>query len=1055
MQTPLPSLSQLLAHPGVGSFLPKELEKSFSLGNYSPSVQAYWIAAWLHQIHPEIQSLPYPVVIIAPTIKWQEEMADFLASWGFQPLFYPEILESDEKNISDPDLQAERMQVLNALIQRPNQLILTTEKALTQSTPSLDHLKKGRLLLKKGQTYSQKQLLEELTQADYQRESLVVQYGQFTPRGGLVDCFPWQGQTPVRIEWLGDEVDSIREFDPIEQMSIRQIDSIEIQLCAPFAETSEGTSNLEAFFSTPPVRIELGTKNDAPLETALEAEEHSFLHGTRGDQVLSENRRKLLIRSLHDWLADGWQVWISCNNEGELQRLREWLNETAELTQWIKNSPGLLHLCINPLPRGFAWAASKISLLTDSEIFGRYQTLRILRKQNKAAERRRPQAIDFNEINLGDYVVHAEHGISLYHGMQDVPGEDNVLHQVLVLGFRDEAKLYVPIEQAYLVSRYVGPGKRHPQLDTLGGTRWDKVKKQAQKAVMDYAAQLLRIHAEREIEKGFAYPTDTAWQREFEDAFLYEETPDQLKAIAETKIDMESERPMDRLICGDVGFGKTEVAIRAIFKAVMSGKQVTFLAPTTVLAHQHCNTLRDRMADYPITIDILSRFRTKAEQQEVIQQASEGNIDIVVGTHRLISKDVSFKNLGLVVIDEEQRFGVQQKEKFKNLFRLVDVLTLSATPIPRTLYMSLMGARDMSLIETPPAHRLPVETSICGYDERLIRNAIERELNRGGQVFFLHNRIETIGTMGAKLKLLLPNARIEIGHGQMDDSELEDVMNRFIQGKADILLCTSIIESGIDIPNANTIIIDRADRFGLADLYQLRGRVGRSSTRAYALLLLPRELMQGDARKRVQAIQQYSQLGSGYKIAMRDLEIRGAGNLLGTAQSGHIAAVGFELYCKLLKKAVQKLRNEIPLEDRDIYISIDFISFQQEKSGEVVTVYHAQIPPTYMAETHWRIMAYRELAELQNLDQLELLKAKWKDRFGPCPETTKLLLLFYRVKLKAQAARIDRLEVKEGKLMMKRNEDYLMIGSRFPRLTEASPKAMLKEIETWIASFVK
>ncbi len=557
-------------------------------------------------------------------------------------------------------------------------------------------------------------------------------------------------------------------------------------------------------------------------------------------------------------------------------------------------------------------------------------------------------------------VVHVQHGIGKFLGLKNLPASSRwqgragtplpaVEHfqdgahgvtrpteesgtECLVIEYAparpgdEPPKLYVPVSEAYLVGKYVGVGRAHPPLHTLGGTRWARAKEQAERAVRDVAAELLRIQAARETQPGHACKPDTQWQREFESAFIYEETPDQLTAIAETKADQERAKPMDRLICGDVGFGKTEVAIRAAFKCVMDGRQAAILVPTTVLAQQHFNLFRERMADYPVRIELLSRFRTRREQQRVVRDLANGAIDIVIGTHRLIQSDITFKELGLVVIDEEQRFGVLHKEKFKRLRTLVDVLTLSATPIPRTLYLALTGARDMSTIQTPPHDRLPVETIATQYDERVIRDAIQRELDRGGQVFFLHNRVMTIEMMRSKLQTLVPDARIVVGHGQMDADELEEVMTKFVNGEADVLLSTTIIESGLDIPNANTIIIDRADRFGLSDLYQLRGRVGRYKHQAFAYLLLPRHAsLLNDVRKRISAIRQYSTLGSGFKIAMRDLEIRGAGNLLGAEQSGHITAVGFELYCQLLKQSVSSLKGEKVKPRVDVRMKLDFL----------------------------------------------------------------------------------------------------------------------------------
>ena len=584
------------------------------------------------------------------------------------------------------------------------------------------------------------------------------------------------------------------------------------------------------------------------------------------------------------------------------------------------------------LARGFCFPAANLVVLSAAELFGRFAAHP--RRRLRRAERNRAQ-IDFSELNEGDLVVHLEHGIGRFLGLLHLPKSPHTVEagvspaltkgaadtaattdgtqEVLALEFADEAKLYVPLEQAYLVSRYVGAGKKSPPLSSLGDGRWARAKIKAAASIFDYAGKMLAVQAERQMHPGYAFAPDTKWQAEFEHSFPFRETPDQMRAIIDTKIGMERPRPMDRLICGDVGFGKTEVAVRAAFKAVMDGKQVAVLAPTTVLAQQHFEVFRQRMLDYPVRIEMLSRFRSQSEQKKVLRLLREGGVDIVIGTHRLISGDVVFKDLGLVVIDEEQRFGVLHKEKFKELFKLVDVLTLSATPIPRTLYLSLVGVKDMSTIETPPLNRLPVETVVSAYDERLIRAAIDRELERQGQVFFLHNRVATIERVRDRIVDLCPQARVEIGHGQMDADELEGVMARFVAGKTDVLVCTTIIESGLDIPNANTIIIDRADQFGLADLYQLRGRVGRAEHKAYAYLLLPREMMTvGAARKRISAIKQYSSLGAGFRIAMRDLEIRGAGSMLGTAQSGHIVAVGFDLYCQLLKQAVAQLKGKKP-----------------------------------------------------------------------------------------------------------------------------------------------
>jgi transcription-repair coupling factor (superfamily II helicase) len=636
--------------------------------------------------------------------------------------------------------------------------------------------------------------------------------------------------------------------------------------------------------------------------------------------------------------------------------------------------------------------------------------------------------------------------------------------EVLALEFADEAKLYVPLEQAYLVSRYVGAGKKSPPLSSLGDGKWNRAKIKAVASIFDYAGKMLAVQAERQMHPGHAFPPDTKWQAEFERSFPFRETPDQMKAIVDTKIDMERPRPMDRLICGDVGFGKTEVAVRGAFKAVMDGKQVAILAPTTVLAQQHFEVFRQRMLEYPVRIEMLSRFRSQSEQKKVLQLLREGGVDIVIGTHRLMSGDVVFKELGLVVIDEEQRFGVLHKEKFKELFKLVDVLTLSATPIPRTLYLSLVGVKDMSTIETPPLNRLPVETVVSAYDERIIRAAIDRELERQGQVFFLHNRVATIERARERIVHLCPQAKVEIGHGQMDADELEAVMARFIAGKTDVLVCTTIIESGLDIPNANTIIIDRADQFGLADLYQLRGRVGRAEHKAYAYLLLPRELMTiGDARKRISAIKQYSSLGAGFRIAMRDLEIRGAGSILGTAQSGHIVAVGFDLYCQLLKQAVAQLKGKKPRLRLEVDLQLDFVvtneaeSVQQPGSGGFPAAkalgktplpdrVPAFIPVSYVSDPALRIRAYRDVAEITLHEQLARLRRDWRDRFGAFPPAVRNLFALIEIKLAAAESGVSRVEVRERKLMLTRRGDFILVAGKFPRLVAPKIDKHLGEV---------
>ena len=1046
----MPSSADPASSPAPGLWLDDPVWKQLlptrpeaqHLGTVPAPARAFVLAA-LARLHPRILAL-------TPGVREQEELANDLEAWSLPHWFYPQVDAGPGQN-PDPDQAAERLALLDALSQEAGgRPVLATTAAVEQAVPAPATLRAARMTLLPGMETDRDAWLAKLADAGYQPEAQVSERGTYSVRGAVVDVFSWQAHAPVRTEWMGDELESLRVFDPATQISTGELERTVIALAAPLAKDADASATLETYLPANTLNLFFGEDSpesrDAAAAThpALEFFTHDFLHGPRGDVVLQEQRRSLFLTHLRDWLRGGWDVAVFCNNEGERARLEEIIREAGL-------DPAPLQFHLRPLLRGFVWPLRKLVVLSDAEIFGRYQTLRSLHRQERLATLRSGHGpLDFTDIADGDYVVHLHHGIALYCGLKSLPTADGGTAEHLELLFAEESRLYVPVEQSYLISKYVGAGKRHPPLDTLGGSRWERAKASARKAVMDYAAQLLAVQAERDTARGHAFAPDTPWQREFEDSFLYEETPDQVKAINDTKQDMEATRPMDRLICGDVGFGKTEVAIRAIFKAVMDGKQAAFLVPTTVLAQQHFNNLCERFADYPIKVEVLSRFRTPKQQREAIAGLVNGSVDVVVGTHRLVSKDVVFHDLGLVVVDEEQRFGVRQKEKFKQRFRLVDVITLSATPIPRTLYLSLTGARDLTTIETPPPNRVPVETVVGPYDERVIREAIHRELARDGQVYFLHNRVGSIENVKEKLEMLAPDARIDIGHGQMSEGELEDVMARFVAGETDILLATTIIESGLDIPNANTILIDRADRFGLADLYQLRGRVGRAQHKAYAYLFLPRHLMAvGDARKRVSAIRQYSELGSGFKIAMRDLEIRGAGNLLGTAQSGHIGAVGFELYCQLLKTAVAQLKSGKPVSLIRTRLDLDFLTFQEGQDQDKTGAY---IPRGYIPESRERIEAYRRLAELGSPEEGRALQREWRDRYGPFPLPVRLLWLATDIRLRAARQRIRTVETKDNKLMLHQGQDYVMTGGRFPRLTGTDPLSKLKEIITWINS---
>jgi len=1100
-----------------------------------------FFAALLHRLFPNRH-----IVVITEGVKTQEGFQQDLETWldrtqnaahgtriegvasstilhsPSSPLFYPawEILPHEGK-LPHADVIAERLETLVALSSDTErkvpgaELIVTSVAALLQKTFPPAELKQRTRTLQRGDCANLLDLIEWLEEQGYEPEAQVTQKGEIAMRGGIVDVFPPTSPWPVRLEFFGDELESLREFDPLTQISRGEIPRLTLPPAGELGILKRGSPGQPAFelatlldylpsetilLLCEPGQLELradeyeeqvpaGDPFFVAWETLRETSSERGMtqlgvaetDGADPDQMqsvadqraaaqigfpvfasldafrplgerapdlqIAEAQRREFFNQLHRWLRQGYAVHIFCNNDGERQRFEEIWKE-----QGFSDLPTTR---VGTLSRGFLCEQAKLVVVTDAEIFGRYRVQRARKlKSPHASAMRSALEIDFTDLEEGDLVVHLQHGIGRYLGLKNLPAGSGVrgrdpsminaqpLTECLGIEFapsdydQEPPKLYVPVTESHLVSKYVGAGKVRPPLNTLGGTRWKKAVEQTERAVRDVAAELLRIQAARESQPGHAFDLDVTWQREFESSFIYEETPDQLRAIQETKSDMERAKPMDRLICGDVGFGKTEVAIRAAFKAVMGGRQVAVLVPTTVLAQQHFNNFRERMADYPVKVELLSRFRSRREQQSVVKDLASGAVDIVIGTHRLIQEDIVFKELGLVVIDEEQRFGVLHKEKFKRLRTLVDVLTLSATPIPRTLYLALTGARDMSTIQTPPHDRLPVETIITQYDERTIRDAIQRELNRGGQVFFLHNRVATILTMQQTLQQLAPNARIVVGHGQMHADDLEEVMTQFVNGEADVLLSTTIIESGLDIPNANTIIIDRADRFGLSDLYQLRGRVGRYKHQAYAYLLLPRHArLLTDVRKRISAMKQYSTLGSGFKIAMRDLEIRGAGNLLGAEQSGHITAVGFELYCQLLKQSVGSLKGEKVKPRVEVRVALDFL-------GDATA-----LPDGYVPEPHHRIEVYRKLAQATDKLALDALQKELRDRFGPIPPPVELLLAVAELKILASEKNVTVVEVKEEKLMLTRHNDFIMLGGKFPRLTKKDAKAKIKEIK--------
>lgn len=1022
--------------------------------------------------------------IVCRDLKSQEHHFQEIQSWLSEILFFPSLgMTAEGLGIPDPEILSERLAVLETLSQKKNTITLLSAQQLEEQVPLKKNLTQARWSISVGSKQSPIEIAERLYSAGFARTSQVVSHGELALRGGILDLFPWQNKSPCRLEFDEDSIVSMRTFDPDTQLSLQEITHCDIQ----HLDKEKETVPLSDYISKHDLLIILGNGVSATEKTVLEKIAVSkvniiegpwnelsspiqtfdlFCHPIpfaafgAGDFVLQAQRRKEFFDQLHTWHRAQQELFFISSTEGEEERFAELLKEAG-------CDPTLVSMSLGELSRGFSFPEANLTLLADAEIFGRSAHQRWHRFHERQEKQRASRsALDFTEFLEGDFVVHTDYGIARYLGLQELKNIEGTASDVLILEFENEAKLFVPLDQAWKVSRYVGLGKAIPTLSSLNNDQWSKKRAAAEKSIFLYAGKLLKLQAEREIHSGHAFGPDTIWQQELEASFPYTETPDQLRAIAEIKRDMEAPQAMDRLLCGDVGFGKTEVALRAAFKAVMDGKQVAFLAPTTVLAQQHYQTLRERMSAYPVTIELMSRYRTIAEQRRIAKGLAEGSVDLVIGTHRLFSPDIIFKKLGLVIVDEEQRFGVKHKEAFKERFRLVDMLTLSATPIPRTLYLSLMGARKMSLLETPPSHRQAVETIISAYDERLIRDAAQRELARGGQVYFLHNRVETIEKVALRLKELLPDARVSWGHGQMEEKILEEIMSHFVTGKTDILVATTIIESGLDIPNANTIIIDRADRFGLADLYQLRGRVGRSQQKAYAYLLLPRSLMlEGESRRRVQAIRQYSQLGAGFKIAMRDLEIRGAGNLLGTAQSGHITAVGFDFYCKMLQAAVTQLQEKKPTATTNIHdvgLFFDFVALsssswnqacsdhrkkeKETKKKFVPSKLPAFVPEDYLPEASLRIDAYRQLAAAPDTAALQDLETSWRDRFGSLPPAAQHLLLIEKIRHLAAAHQITKIETRNSKLMLTRHNDFILLGHQFPRLTSLTPEAKLREV---------
>jgi transcription-repair coupling factor (superfamily II helicase) len=945
--------------------------------------------------------------------------------------------------------------------------------------------------LRRGEEVSLARLVERLTRLGYRRGDLVVEAGDLAVRGGLFDVFPPDRDVAVRVELDGDTIASLRLFDPDTQRSREKLDAVRLPPFAASEESEQARARMTERIGRPPSEAErivfapavspmpagwldyargalvaivepssveeeiagfeerLGADRDPdrdafapdellqPVGWIRESLARASLRFDRlgiasgGETVFRlpaeaiaghGGRAAEAAADLQRALESGEEVFVAARKTGGIEKLRRL---ALEYGFHVSSERGAGAGAVVALPAeisaGFRLREPKLSLYSEEEIFGE--------ERPSASARRRPSEAflsDLRDLRLGDAVVHADYGIGRFRGLKRVPVEGEE-REFMEIEYAEAKTLLLPVERLDLVQKYSGIEGVEPALDRLGGAGWARRKASVRRAMRDMTGQLLKLYARRSLSEGFAFSKDSPWQKEFEDAFEYVETPDQAQAIADVKRDMQAARPMDRLLCGDVGYGKTEVAMRAAFKAVLDGKQVALLAPTTILADQHHRTFQRRFAAFPVTIELLSRFRSRAEQKEVVAKVAEGSVDILIATHRMLGKDLAFRDLGLLIVDEEQRFGVAQKEKLKEWKTSIDVLAMSATPIPRSLHLSLSGLRDLSIIETPPRDRLAIETRVVPSRPEMIREAIEAEIGRGGQVFFVHNRVETIGRVLRMLGELLPGLRIVVGHGQMREAELEKAMLRFFSREADLLLATAIIENGLDIPSANTILIDRADTFGLAQLYQLRGRVGRSDKAAYAYLLIDDKAALSEvARRRLASIQEFCDLGAGFRIAAKDLEIRGSGNLLGGEQSGHIAAVGFETYLSLLEETIREIRGEEPLPERTITLSLGL---------------DLAIPHAYVEDENWRMMIYKKIARAADEAALEETRREVADRFGEPPPAVGRLVEYARLRLRAVRLGVTAITRQAGRVHLRFSEAAAIDVERLLDFVRQSPGA--------------
>ena len=973
-------------------------------------------------------------------------------------LFYPgsyrrpyQIEDTDNANVL---LRAEVLNRINS--RKKPAVIVSYPEALFEKVVTRRDLEKNTLKVSVGDKISIDFINEVLFEYEFKRVDFITEPGEFSVRGGIVDVFSFSNDNPYRIEFFGDEVESIRSFDVATQLSIEIQKKITI---IPNVENKVFQENRESFLDYISEKTVLFIQNTEDLflqldkqfvraEEAFEKLSKDIKHATPDQLFLNQktfikraldfsivelsptpifkiakkfefhiqpqpsfNKQfDLLLNNLSENQFNGYKNYLFCSNEGQAKRFHDIFASLDESNS--ENIRKQYNTIVLPLYQGFIDEENQITCYTDHQIFERYHKFNI---KSSYSKKQNITLKELTTLSVGDYVTHIDHGIGRFGGLQKIQVE-NKTQEAIKLVYADNDIVYVSIHSLHKISKYTGKDGTPPKIYKLGSNAWKVLKQKTKARVKHIAFNLIQLYAKRRLDKGFQFSPDSYLQNELESSFIYEDTPDQTKSTQEVKADMESDRPMDRLVCGDVGFGKTEVAIRAAFKAVDNGKQVAILVPTTILAYQHYRTFTERLKDMPVTIGYLNRFRTAKQKAETLKDLSEGRLDIVIGTHQLVNKNVVFKDLGLLIVDEEQKFGVNVKDKLKTIAANVDTLTLTATPIPRTLQFSLMAARDLSVITTPPPNRYPIETNVVGFSEEMIRDAISYEIQRNGQVFFINNRIENIKEVAGMIQRLVPNARVGIGHGQMEGKKLEELMLAFMNGEFDVLVATTIIESGLDVPNANTIFINNANNFGLSDLHQMRGRVGRSNKKAFCYFICPPySAMTDDARKRIQALEQFSDLGSGFNIAMKDLEIRGAGDLLGGEQSGFINEIGFDTYQKIMNEAIEELKEN---EFKDLYPTENNIETKEYvKDLQIDTDFELLFSDEYINNISERLSLYGELAAVKNEEELQIFQTKLIDRFGPMPPRAIALMNSIRIKWIATQVGIEKLVMKQGKMI--------------------------------------